>query len=448
MEGGGGRGQGSAEHPCQNARRSAVAAHQGAKARGEGHAVDIYLGGQGPVRIAPHQMVKGSRKKKEQQIAGKNRPDIPGMLSHGGKGKGRKNHPHGGAGKASPPVEVFRQQYISQKHGSVNADIDKTKRHAVAAGEVAFVARIRKKAGKALKAASVQEIARQQTGGKKQQEKEAAEKPVRMPEAGIDLVVKGQGGGGGDPHGAVEQIKEEKAQHAEGQAPIVKIIPPVPGLGAGQNGGGHKSQNQDQYQSQHHALAGKGCRPGRPAFPLGIAEQQLTDKGAEAGAEHADMQVFVIVQAAEPDVQKRGQKAGPQIQKVQAVEGMGNYQKKAGEGVDPGITGQKDHKGPHSQAAKSRIQEGGGHAAHPEIIRNQRAGRNEDADKIRPQAAQGAGIESAGGGRRQQHQGKAKSRPVNDLAVFFLRNTHERPPVSSIRVSKDLWFCKRDRRLP
>ncbi len=138
-------------------------------------------------------------------------------------------------------------------------------------------------------------------------------------------------------HGAVKKIKEKESKKAYGQAAVVQSVAFVPGVGPGQESGDEKAQHKAEHKGQEDAGNSQPDLPQHKSA-LSVAEQKLADKGAEAGGEHAYMEIFFIVQFFYSQIQEHGQKGRPHIEKIQPVEAVGRYQEVSGQSVGPGLS--------------------------------------------------------------------------------------------------------------
>lgn len=86
MEGAGGGAHGGAEEACRKACPDAVAPYDGAKAGGEGYAVYVSLGGDGPGDGPAVYVAEEGSYQVQDLVSDDNGPDIFRVLPHGGKG--------------------------------------------------------------------------------------------------------------------------------------------------------------------------------------------------------------------------------------------------------------------------------------------------------------------------------------------------------------------------
>ena len=109
------------------------------------------------------------------------------------------------------------------------------------------------------------------------------------------------------------------------------------------------------------------------------------------------MQVFVVVEMLEIQVEKGRQKTRPHVEKIETVKTMGNYQKEAGQGVDMGAAGQKEHEESHGETAQACIEQGCGQASQHKIVCDKRSGGNQDPPEVLSQRGAGPGVNRCGG---------------------------------------------------
>ena len=231
-----------------------------------------------------------------------------------------------------------------------------------------------------------------------------------------------------DVKGLVHEIIDQETEESEGKTAVVEVVAFVPGLGAGQNGRDHESDEQGEQERQDQTGAGDPDFTGnKPVFER-VAEQEFTDEGAETGGEHADMKILLDVQVPHPHVDHGSEEAGPHVQEIQSVEAVGDDQEKAGQGVRVGVPLQPDHEKAHADAAGACVQKGCGQTPETEIVRDKRAGRRHNADPVGQNCLQGkAGIDHSDAGGNEKRYGKETGYPVNDPAVVqsAFRSAHE-----------------------
>ena len=114
------------------------------------------------------------------------------------------------------------------------------------------------------------------------------------------------------------------------------------------------------------------------------------------------MKVLVVIQVLQLQVQERRQKTWPHVEKIKAVETVGNDQEIARQCIHMGRPGQKDHGSAHHGAAKPRVQKCRGETSDVEVIRHQRPRRHQDPQKILSQCSPGPGVSRSRGSRKKQ----------------------------------------------
>ena len=217
--------------------------------------------------------------------------------------------------------------------------------------------------------------------------------------------------------GAVEEAVEEKAQGAAGDARIVEVVSLVPGFRAGQGRRGGKADEEGKEEGQQDAGDSETDHTVCIAGAERIAEEELADKGPEAGREHIDVEVVLKVQPADRHVQKGREKTGPDIEKVQAEEAVGDHEEIPRERVAVRGPRQKDHEQGHGEPAEADVEQAGRQAPQTEVVRDRRAGRHEDPHKVLRGCFAGSRIECAGSGSGEEPQGDSQGEPVDDPAV-------------------------------
>ena len=124
------------------------------------------------------------------------------------------------------------------------------------------------------------------------------------------------------PHCFIHEIIEEKAESAKGKAAAVQIISLVPHMCTRKDGRNYKSQHEGKQDSQKHPGKSQAGSAEDKMVPLCIAEEKLADKGTKSSGEHTDMQVFFIVQPFITEIEKRRQKTGPHVEKIESVKAV------------------------------------------------------------------------------------------------------------------------------
>ena len=169
--------------------------------------------------------------------------------------------------------------------------------------------------------------------------------------------------------------------------------------------------------------------------------KEFTDKGAEAGREHTYMKVFLKIQLFIRQIEKECQKTGPHIEKIQTVETVPHHQKESRQGIGPGLSLQKQHKGTAGQAAGACVQQRAGQPSNSKIVRYQRTGGNQNPvppAKHRPPCLR---VACRSQSRQQKCQGKSQGGAVDQPAVsplpFFFQTIfflpHNLPPIQRFR---------------
>lgn len=175
------------------------------------------------------------------------------------------------------------------------SDVDEAQRHAVFFRKVTGVAGVFYQMIETMKIFSVEKPAHDYAQEKNREEKYVGVCAIGMSKASVDGIASYQAAVGRDSHGAVHEIIQEKAEEAESQAAVKKVIAFVPCQGAWKNGRHHKTQHDAAQKGQDHT----GDRDNRTAKGIGVsqsvAEQEFADKRAEAGGKHAYMKVFLKI---------------------------------------------------------------------------------------------------------------------------------------------------------
>ena len=193
----------------------------------------------------------------------------------------------------------------------------------------------------------------------------------------------------------------------------------MPCLGARKDGRDHEGNEQGEHEGQHQAGAGDLDFARDKTVFQRVSEQKFTDEGAEAGSEHADVQVLLDIQVPHPHIEHGRKKAGPHVQEIEAVEAVGDDQEKAGQGIRVGIALQVEHEKAHADAAGAGVQEGGRQASEMEVVCDQGPRRGHDPDPVGEDFLRGeTGIDRPDGGGGKECKGKETGDPIYDPAVM------------------------------
>ena len=192
----------------------------------------------------------------------------------------------------------------------------------------------------------------------------------------------GRGGGQIDAHGLIQHRLQEEGGHAHGQGGAVQVVALVHLGGMGQPGGQEEPDGHAHGQTQRHA-----GKPEAHGLGVGVAHHQLRDQRGKAGGKQHGIHVAAQLLPLDQAVQDDAQDAGPHVQHIDAPGGEAHRQQKGQGGHVVGRSAQQHVQRQAQQGDQTHIQEGGGVAAHGEIVGGDLAGLADDA----PQAGEHPG---------------------------------------------------------
>ena len=235
------------------------------------------------------------------------------MLAHRSECQRREYDADGRARKARAFRKYLRNINIEKKEKSVKPRVHKAQGHAVFLREVALVAGVLEQDAQPFESLPVEEPARRDAGDEQQDKKDIGERRIRPSVAVVDRIRDDDPVRRVDPHRLIQEIEHQKTEKAVGESAVVEVIALVPGLDARQDGRRDDRDDQKESEREHNAPECQGDFPGNITGALRIPEEKLRDERAEAGREHAHMQVLVEIQIPDLQIQERREKTGQHI---------------------------------------------------------------------------------------------------------------------------------------
>ena len=403
----------------------AVFARERTKTRGEGDAVDIALCGKRPRHVHAADEADGGNDGEQQRVSHRDGPDVARMLTVCREGECREGDAHGGAREA----DALRQEgedlgqdedhvEISEDAESVNAHVDKAHGHAEFIQKVRAVARAVQKLRVAAEAEAIEREAKEDRGGKEQDEKDVHKAAIRIGQGVILGIYDGDDLGGIDAEGAVHERIDENAEDADGKACFIHIEAAVHGGRAGEKRGHDEADGDAEKERETYAQHGGLNLACGELLAEGVAEDEIADEGTERRGEKRDVDVIAVAGLGQLAVNEDADEGRPHIEKVETIEAMRHDEhiaRKGGGGRFHAADLNDDIAG---ETADGCVKKRAAETAEGEIIGDELGGGGQDAEDILPKIRFPCVND---GDRRGDEKGKADEKRIksDDLSRVF-----------------------------
>ena len=347
------------------------------------------------------------------------------MLTVCRKGERGEGDTHGSAREA----DTLRQEgedfgenedhvEIREDAKSVNTYVDQTHGHAEFIKEVCAVARAAQKLRISMEAEAVEREAKEDRGGKEQDEKDVHKAAICIGQGIIFGIYDGDDLGRIDAEGAIHKGIDENAEDAEGKTGFVHIEAAVHGGRAGKKRRDNETNGNAEKERKAYAEDGGLHLACGELLTKGIAEDEVTDEGSERCGKKGNVNVIAVACFGQLAVNEHANEGRPHIEKVETVEAVSHDENISREGGGGCLYTADLNDDIAGKTADSGVEKGAAKTAEGEIVGDELGGGGQDAEEVLPKI-RFARVDD--GDRCGDEEGKADEKRVksDDLSRVF-----------------------------
>lgn len=380
-----------ADKACQNTDLPAVFTCKGTQTRSEGDAVDVTLCGECPRHVHIADETNSGYDREQQGISHRDGPNVARMLTVCCKGKRGEGNTYGSARKADAlrqEGEDFGQNEnhieIREDAKSVNTYVDQTHGHAEFVKEVCAVACAAQKLRISMEAEAVEREAKEDRGGKEQDEKNVHKAAICIGQGIIFGIYDGDDLRRIDAEGAIHKGIDENAEDAEGKTCFIHIEAAVHGGRAGKKRRDNETDRNAEKERKAYAEDGGLNLTCGKLFTEGITEDEVTDEGTECCGEKGNVNVIAVACFCQLAVNEYADKGRPHIEKVETVKAVSHDEHISREGGGGCLYTADLNDDIAGKTADSGVEKGTAKTAEGEIVGDELGGGSQDAEKVLP----------------------------------------------------------------
>ena len=402
-----------------------VFARERTKTRGEGDAVDIALCGKRPRHVHAADEAEGGNEREKDGVSHRDGPYVARMLTVSGKGECREGDAHGGTREADALRKEGEDLGQDEDHvevredaKSVNAHVDKAHGHAEFIQKVCAVACAMQELRVSAEAEAVEREAKEDRGGKEQDEKDVHKAAIGIGQGVIFGVYDGDDLGRIDAEGAIHKRIDENAEDADGKTCFIHIEAAVHGGRAGEKRGHDEADGDAEKEREAYAQHGGLDLTCGKLLTEGVAEDNIADEGTQRRGEKRDVDVIAVAGLGQLTVNEDADEGRPHIEKVETLEAMRHDEHITREGGGGRFYVADLNDDVTSETADGGVEKRAAETAEGKIIGDELGGGSQDAEDILPKI-RFAGVDD--GDRCGNEKGKADEKRIksDDLSRVF-----------------------------